>query len=309
MTLESAAVRPSDPAAVPASGLIHVLMTRFNLPSGGIEGTIRTAEGWLVDRVRLFETYCLPSVEAQTRRKFHWIVYFDPESPAWLREWTRADRQRAAFAAIFRRSVSRAEMIADIRSVAGKEGTELLTTNLDNDDALAADFVARLQDARPRGPRTAIYVRNGIIKSAGRLYLRADPANAFCSVRESAVSPVTCWSDWHNRLGQTMPVTLLDGAPGWLQVVHGRNVSNRVKGRRVSARRFRGLFPGMLVDLPEPTCPELLSDALVGRPARGAVEAARSVVKRAAIATMGRSGPDRARKAFHGLAKLCARRR
>ncbi len=42
--------------------------------------------GWLEDRVELFERYCLPSVAAQTDRRFSWIIYFDPQSPAWLRQ-------------------------------------------------------------------------------------------------------------------------------------------------------------------------------------------------------------------------------
>ena len=36
-----------------------------------------------------------------------------------------------------------------------------------------------------------------------------------------------------------MPVVQLDGPPAWLQVVHGSNVSNRVRGRIVSPNRTR----------------------------------------------------------------------
>ncbi len=40
----------------------HVLLTRFNLPTPGVEGLIRAREGWLQDRIELFELYCAPSV-------------------------------------------------------------------------------------------------------------------------------------------------------------------------------------------------------------------------------------------------------
>jgi len=46
-----------------AGGADHVLLTRFNLPSKGFEGMITAKEGWLTDRIALFEFYCLPSAE------------------------------------------------------------------------------------------------------------------------------------------------------------------------------------------------------------------------------------------------------
>ena len=63
----------------------HVLLTRFNLPSAGFESIVRAQDGWLKDRIELFERYSIPSVQAQTSQAFHWIIYFDPESPEWLK--------------------------------------------------------------------------------------------------------------------------------------------------------------------------------------------------------------------------------
>ena len=45
--------------------LDHVILTRFNLPTGGVEGIMRAREGWLRERIDLFERYCAPSVAAQ----------------------------------------------------------------------------------------------------------------------------------------------------------------------------------------------------------------------------------------------------
>ncbi|MBY8850425.1 putative rhamnosyl transferase, partial [Saccharothrix sp. MB29] len=64
----------------------HVVLTRFNLPSVGAESVVRAQEGWLTKRVGLFERYCLPSVAAQTSSDFRWLIYFDPESPQWLKD-------------------------------------------------------------------------------------------------------------------------------------------------------------------------------------------------------------------------------
>lgn len=276
----------------------HVILTRFNLPSAGPERIIRAQDGWLAERVTLFERYCVPSVRAQTNQNFTWIIYFDPESPLWLRERMAVHETEGVFRAVFRASVSRAELISDIRSVVGRERNILITTNLDNDDGLATDFIDRLQKADAPEQRSALYITNGLIAGANGLYLRRDSRNAFCSVRESWDDPVTCWADWHNRLGDSMPVVEIDGAPGWLQVVHGSNVSNRVRGRLASPRPYIGRFGAELHALSVPARRRLLGDRLVGLPVRSAREALRAGAKWVAVQLFGTAGLDTVKLKF-----------
>ena len=186
-----------------AGGADHVLLTRFNLPSKGFEGMITAKESWLTDRIALFEFYCLPSVRAQTNQGFHWIIYFDPESPEWLKRRVQNHADEGVYVPIFRPSVSNADLVADIARVTGGHGTRLITTNLDSDDGLAIDFVDRLQATGPLRDRTAVYLSWGLIKSGSRLYLRLDRNNAFASVVENWSSPSTCWSNWHTLLGKS----------------------------------------------------------------------------------------------------------
>jgi hypothetical protein len=271
----------------------HVLLTRFNLPSVGHESVVRAKENWLKDRVALFERYCLPSVAAQTCQHFLWVIYFDPHSPAWLLDWARLHEQRGHFTVKLREEVPSNDLIGDIQAVVGRRSAELITTNLDNDDGLAADFVARIQGAARVGDRTAIYIGDGLIRRRDGLYRRVDQHNAFCSVRESWDAPVTCWLDWHNLLPEQMPAVVLRGNPGWLQVVHGANVSNRVRGRRTNPRQHRPAFPGPLDDLPEPSMRQIAEDWLVSVPGRAIRECARATTKAVVARVAGRRGLDR----------------
>jgi hypothetical protein len=275
-----------------ASDLDHVLLTRFNLPSRGVESIIRAKAGWLRDRIALFEHYCLPSVQAQTNQDFHWIIYFDPESPEWLLRHIQNHADEGAYVPIFRQSVSNAELVADIARVTGGHAARLITSNLDNDDGLAIDFIERLQAAEPCGERTAVYLARGLIKSGSRLYLRKDRHNAFGSVVETWTSPSTCWSDWHTLLGKSMPVIELYDQPGWLQVVHGANVSNRVRGRLVSPAGYARLFPGLLDDVCTPHPSELATDILVAQPRRIAKESSRALAKGIVMRLLGKKGMD-----------------
>ena len=261
----------------------HVILTRFNLPTAGVESLVRAQEGWLRDRQVLFEKYCLPSVKLQTRQDFSWIIYFDTQSPAWLKERISELSASGDFFAIYRDTVSPEELIEDIRSTGAGESDVLLTTNLDNDDGVALDFVERLQDSVVDDTRTARYFPAGLIQQGDRLYLRNDPDNAFCSVSESWLEPKTCWTDWHNLLGKHMPVLELEGGPGWLQVIHSGNVSNRVRGIRVPANNYRTEFVGGLEEVAEPEKLEMLGEKYIQAPLRWIRESARATAKKLAL--------------------------
>jgi hypothetical protein len=277
-----------------AGNLDHVLLTRFNLPTDGVEGLIRAQEGWLRERVALFESYCAPSVFGQTCQNFRWIIYFDPDSPEWLKDWI-SENAPERFTPVFRCSVSSDDVVTDIKALLGCGNSILVTSSIDNDDAVALDFVERVQGAASAIERTAIYVTYGLIKKGSRIYLRRDARNAFCSVVESWESPSTCWCDWHNLLGNRMKVLQLAEDPGWLQVVHGRNVSNRVRGRLVSPSQYVRLFPGLLDDVvPVPLWTQA-SDVIFAQPVRSVKEAGRAAVKGIAMTAFGKEGLSRAK--------------
>lgn len=270
----------------------HVILTRFNLPSAGRESLIRAQDGWLRNRVALFEKYCLPSIRRQDTNAFKWIIYFDPESPQWLMDWLKTLDEPADFVPVFRESVSHTDLLADLRTVTGAQSQTLITTNLDNDDAVATDFVSRIQAAVQGHARQAIYLANGLILNEPNLYIRRDQDNAFCSVAESWNEPMTAWTDWHNRLHLHMQVNLVEGPPAWLQVIHGTNVSNRVHGRLTRPGDHLGSFGSLGVALPEPGRGKYFTEAYVTRPLRSSLWAVRSLAKRLVLQVAGRDGLD-----------------
>jgi len=271
----------------------HVLLTRFNLPSAGAESFVRSKEGWLRSRVELFERYCLPSVENQTVRSFQWIIYFDPQSPEWLKAKVQQLSRTSTFVPIYRAHVSRQELLQDLRAVSGARHKNLMTTNLDNDDGLASDFVQRLHNVPLGSDRAAVYLVRGLIRSGTSVYLRTDRSNAFCSVHEAWNAAETCWSNWHNLLATSMNVVEVGGEPAWLQVIHGSNVSNRVRGRRISAAACRPGFGALLDGVDNLGRGDVLKDVLIQAPARGVRDFGRTTAKRAALALLGRDGLDR----------------
>ncbi|WP_345474100.1 glycosyltransferase [Glutamicibacter ectropisis] len=271
----------------------HVLLTRFNLPSLGAESHIRAQEGWLRDRVELFEKYCLPAVRAQSTRNFSWIIYFDPQSPQWLQSKISAWVFDDVFVPIFREEVSREDLFEDLHRVSGAKNAHLMTTNLDNDDGLATDFVERIQAIETEHYPQAIYVSQGLILKEESLYLNTDEQNAFCTVVETWDSPLTCWVDWHNRLADHMPITAINGAPGWLQVIHGRNVSNRVHGQRISPDGFVAIFGELIDAATAPRLTERLLEKWWSTPQRRTYEFVRRSIKEVILKFGGKAALDR----------------
>lgn len=144
-----------------ATSVDHVLLTRFNLPTPGVESLVRAKEGWLVERIALFERYTVPSVAAQSVTDRTWIVYFDPESPQWLLDRIQPHVDAGIFHRVLRTTVTPQDVVQDIREIVGQTADSLLTTNLDNDDGLGNEFLAAIQAHEPARSPTAIYPRAG----------------------------------------------------------------------------------------------------------------------------------------------------
>jgi hypothetical protein len=125
-------------------------------------------------------------------------VSFDPESPRWLFDRLGPHVTSGVFTPIFREEATWREVGADVRHLTGARGNLLISTNLDNDDALAADFIERIQRLASPGETRALFLERGVIACGERAYLRLDRDNAFCIVAEPwGAEPATAWRDWH----------------------------------------------------------------------------------------------------------------
>lgn len=95
-----------------------------------------------------------------------------------------------------------------------------------------------------------------------------------------------------------MPVRELAGDPGWLQVVHDSNVSNRIRGVLTDPGSYARLFPGLLDAVAPVTPGAIAADRMLRTPARGLRDAARGAAKGAILAVGGKRGLDRVKAAI-----------
>ncbi|RBP52938.1 glycosyltransferase [Arenicella xantha] len=233
----------------PKSNLCHIILTRFNLPSGGRESKIRNSPNWLENRFELFETYCLPSVMQQSNADFKWFIYFDRDTPEPFR--TRVKQYEIQYRQItifWGKNIPLADIQKQIFERAPEHKEYLLTTRLDNDDALNKDFVSKLQTAAaPLSNKSNALVmnyQNGLILCGDRVYSHHDTSNPFASVLEPLSANIkTIWQHQHTKLHNFGTIHQLNSQAMWLQVIHKHNVSNRIRGYRVQNIVLVNAFP------------------------------------------------------------------
>lgn len=124
----------------------HVLFTRFNVRWTDAYPYPGHDPAWLRDRFVLFERFCLPSVRAQSCQDFTWLVFFDTETPEPFRHRINEyAKELPVFVPVFVPKFSvdvLTEALGDRQYLAREY---LVTSRLDNDDALAANYMARVQ--------------------------------------------------------------------------------------------------------------------------------------------------------------------
>ena len=210
----------------------HLLLTRFNTAIGFAPSRMGLQTEWLKSRLALFEQYCLPSIASQQRAAFQWLVFFDAESPDWFRD------KIAAYGPIIRpiyiEGVATDQVIAESIAAAGVVNTRyLVTTRVDNDDALAKGHLARVQGAFSRQQREFIEFPFGLQSYRDCLYSVYWPSNPFLSLIEEVqaggrFTTVLCVP--HDRVREAGPVKQIRCTAQWLQVLHSTNLLNGLRG-------------------------------------------------------------------------------
>ncbi len=225
------------------SDYLHVILTRFNCRNSRLrndrEIPIRSQPGWLEQRFDLFERYCLPSLLSQSDQNFRWHIYFDAETPAEFLDRAERDVKGHENIAIKLCEIYGSETVSEDlkREFAGKCNW-LVTSRFDNDDGLSRYFVEQLHGSVRVGVREALNFPVGIVFQDGRCYLSHQRSNAFLSFSEpfGKVDTVVCTP--HNQFSAVAPVRDVSSEAAWVQILHGGNVSNKVRGRRILRRKI-----------------------------------------------------------------------
>ena len=219
--------------------LQHFVLTRFNLLLWNKDkdgNKVRTKE-WLEHRFALFEQYCLPSIKNQTCQNFEWVVLFDSTTPEAFKKKIEEYKKECPllipvfvepehgryFAEIFREEV-----------VKRLNSQRVITTYLDNDDALSIHFVEDLQKRAesPSNGNFINYVDGYQYYTDYKYVMRIHyPRNHFMSVVEEG-NPATIktiygyGSHYYIEKIPGIKIEYVKNQPMWCEVIHEKNMGN-----------------------------------------------------------------------------------
>lgn len=213
----------------------HAILTRFNVRRGAdIDPRVLSLE-WLDERMQLFEKVTVASVMAQSQLPDAWLVFFDENTPQSARDlFQRIAANLPQLRAEYCREFT-AQVCAERISRRLPEGVDwLITTRLDNDDALNPRFIEGVRSLVHPGVREFINPTHGLIAAQGMLFRKRDYSSPFISLSEPLNGFSTVLIDQHQRLSRHGHVRQCSLTDAWIQVVHGSNLANQVRGVRVS---------------------------------------------------------------------------
>lgn len=229
--------------------LAHFILTRFNLKRNA-----ELPENWLERRIELFERYCLPSVAAQSREDFLWILLCEAstkdELSSHIEKWCNDYKNLSPRLTMAWCNKFKSEKMGECVQPIIEEHTKLLgashilTSRLDNDDAYATHFIESLQRRALEIIKRKQLPKGGVVldfpegvrlhEKTGNLYLWNRPHNPFISLLRDVkdkYKTIYSFPGGHGTVWKYIKVQKVNKDPVWMQVLHDQNISNKLSGK------------------------------------------------------------------------------
>ncbi len=232
----------------------HFIITRFNLKkddwnSDKNSGKILDAL-WLSERVELFKNYCLPSVLHQTSKYFKWLIFFEKNTAREVKDLVDLMKPYSFIEVVFLNGYNEFQLNLPklLKSKMKSSSINLLTTRLDNDDAIHEKFIEEIQNSINFIPvNSVIQFPYGICFQHGkneRIAKQYFPLNQFLTLFEKidpSKGPLTVLGKEHTIWKEEgWNIHDVGNDLRWLQIVHERNMVNSFNGTSVLRKHLKG---------------------------------------------------------------------
>ncbi len=221
------------------SQFVHVIMTRFNVPTKGWNETRSgykpLTEEWLDDRFKLFKTYVLPSYKNQTNQNYIWLTFFDVNTSDKFRKIIKEiEAEYPVFRAVFVEDfdVMKTKAVEVIPQFFTPDTKFVITSELDNDDMLHQDYIKTVQEHFKPIHDLVIDLRRGyqLTMLPGRkavVNVYNAVVNPFVSLAESVDNFKTMLKERaHNSYRHYPDFSVEDSKEMYIQIIHQYNLMN-----------------------------------------------------------------------------------
>lgn len=220
----------------------HVVLARFNVR---FQGQSPPGENWLLYRWGFFREALAASVARQTVRDLTWLVFFDRSTPGWLRDEIDGLSPGLFTPVFLDEAWSLAAVQREVLTVTSAD--YVITTRIDSDDAIATRFIEEVQSHFAHQRAQYINLLCGVqVDRRGWVYRVDFDCNPFISYIEKLepdAAPRTVFQSFRHGDSQYHGSVLnVVSPPRWMQVVHGGNLANNVRGPRMLPRTITQNF-------------------------------------------------------------------
>ncbi|OLY93192.1 Putative rhamnosyl transferase [Cnuella takakiae] len=234
----------------------HFLITRFNIK---VKNWNQTKSGnevvgtqWLTDRFKLFETYCLPSVQNQSNQNFTWLVFFDLHTPEFFKEKiSRLQQEYPVFSPVYIDDAAefRPTIISEMQAKTTAENDYIITSRIDNDDLIHKDFIQTIQYLFKPIHNLVIDFRKGfqmvIEDDRNEIVKKENKFSPFTSIVEKRDAAASVFSREHKQWADSAHVTVYTEKRLWVTVVHPNNIWNAQNPNLKRAYTFNNIDFGV----------------------------------------------------------------
>lgn len=231
----------------------HLVLTKFNIDTPYAPIGRGIDPKWLEHRLELFLRYCYPSVAGNESVQFRWMLFCNALSPDWFKR--KMDDLSGLLTPIYVLGTATDEVLR--RKVMETDVVRtryLITTRIDNDDAISQKHLWFVQQAFRNQAREFITFPVGLQLFRGHLYTVYYTCNPFLSLIERVSDDgefTTVFCTPHPEVLSAGPVKRIWRGPQWLQVLHSANVGNSLSGWPRLRSRYHQDFT---VSWPEDAC-------------------------------------------------------
>lgn len=224
----------------------HYVLTRFNVNIYDRKQKMRSGqkiepEKWMKNRIELFKKYCVPSVFNQSCGNFTWLIVLDTETPC----GNFYDIQKVVGdgAVLLSGDNFRKTCIRYIEQDLDGED-RIITSRIDNDDAIHKEFIANIQSWFGMRKRTGLVTYpKGLVYNPEKQKLRhlRYPKNHFLTfIEKRGPKPVkTVLAHRHTKITDMFKTFMVETESAmWLEIIHPDNMANRVRGQKLPMEKL-----------------------------------------------------------------------
>ncbi len=212
-------------------------------------GISLTPDEWMKHRINLFLTFTLPSVMNQTNQNFTWIVLMDDMTPQVYRDILsriKYPNLKLVYTSLGKTGPTKALL----NNIEGGQ-YDLITTRLDNDDAIHKKAVNDIQtaylqnnSAQPNPWAIGLPMGCTLDLASKKMYITEYPNNAYVSLVEDSQDAKSVWQCQHGEIPNKFNCGFIMPTPYWIIIIHSQNLANNI-----SSNAGRTIYTDKEVDL------------------------------------------------------------